>query len=54
MTDNNIAQKYLKLYNIGFFLANRKFNELTEADQNIKKTMKNEAKKAAKTAKNAK
>jgi len=34
--------------------ANRKFNELTEADQNIKKTLKNEAKKNAKIAKNVK
>lgn len=35
--------------NVFFFTkANRKFNELTEADQNIKKTLKNEAKKAAK------
>lgn len=31
--------------------ASRKFNELTEADQNIKKTLKHETKKAAKSAK---
>jgi hypothetical protein len=41
-------------YNIKFFLATRKFNELTEADQNIKKTLKHEAKKAAKIAKSVK
>ncbi|CAH1723759.1 unnamed protein product [Aphis gossypii] len=34
--------------------ATRKFNELTEADQNIKKTLKHEAKKAAKIAKSVK
>lgn len=34
--------------------ANRKFNELTEADQNIKKTLKSEAKKSAKVAKSVK
>jgi len=45
---------YLNLYRIGFLLANRKFNELTEADQNIKKTLKSEAKKATKIAKNTK
>lgn len=43
---------YNGFYFIFFLLtANRKFNELTEADQNIKKTLKNEAKKAAKSAK---
>jgi len=36
------------------FLANRKFNELTEADQNIRKTIKSDAKKAAKIAKSVK
>ncbi|XP_022173779.1 translocating chain-associated membrane protein 1 [Myzus persicae] len=34
--------------------ASRKFNELTEADQNTKKTLKHEAKKAAKIAKSVK
>lgn len=45
----------LQLLWFGCFVASRKFNELTEADQNLKKTMKTEAKKAAKAAaKNAK
>lgn len=39
---------------IFLFLANRKFNELTEADQNIKNTLKNEVKKATKVVKIAK
>lgn len=34
-----------------FFQDNRKFNELTEADQNTKKTMKTKAKKTAKSTK---
>jgi len=44
----NIANKKRKI------AANRKFNELTEADQNIRKTIKSDAKKAAKIAKSVK
>lgn len=56
----NLTNKYKKFnnkclnFNLYDILANRKFNELTEADQNIKKTLKSEVKKAAKITKNIK
>lgn len=46
---NNVL--FFFFYFLFMLTANRKFNELTEADQNIKKTLKSEAKKAAKNAK---